>query len=518
MKRVKIAVVGCGYWGKNLVRNFFQIGVLYAICDSSTATLEELGSKYPGLKHYTRLDEVVADPLVEAVVIALPAAQHAGAVQKCLEAGRHVMVEKPLALSSQEGKELASLADEKNLVLMVGHLLHYHPAVVTLKELVRSGRLGRLRYIYSNRLNLGKFRREENILWSFAPHDISVILSLTGEMPESVIGQGGAYLHASITDVTVTCLSFPSGIKAHIFVSWLHPFKDQKLVIVGEKGMLVFDDVAEKEKLILYPHEISWREGQPVPEKKEAQVIEVEKKEPLKEECLHFIECINESKRPLTDGWEGVRTLDVLSACQKSLENAGRAISLEKTETNYFIHPSAVIDEGAVIGDGSKIWHFSHIMPGARIGKKCNIGQNVVVSPGVVLGNNVKIQNNVSVYSGVICEDDVFLGPSMVFTNVKTPRSAYPRNTRDDYITTLVKKGASIGANSTIVCGVTIGEHALVGAGAVVTRDVPDYAVVYGNPARVKGWTCRCGLKSSKFRNLHCSNCNTIINSEIKVT
>ncbi|MEW6404542.1 MAG: acyltransferase [Chloroflexota bacterium] len=163
--------------------------------------------------------------------------------------------------------------------------------------------------------------------------------------------------------------------------------------------------------------------------------------------------------------------------------------------SDYFVHESSYIDEGAEIGAGTKIWHFCHIMPRSRVGERCNIGQNVVISPGVTIGNNVKIQNNVSVYTGVIVEDDAFLGPSMVFTNVINPRSHVSR--KDEYRTTLVRKGASIGANATIICGVTLGCYSFVGAGSVVTRDVPDYALVYGSPARVRGWMCQCGEQLS---------------------
>jgi UDP-2-acetamido-3-amino-2,3-dideoxy-glucuronate N-acetyltransferase len=161
----------------------------------------------------------------------------------------------------------------------------------------------------------------------------------------------------------------------------------------------------------------------------------------------------------------------------------------------YFVHESSYVDEPSEIGEGTKIWHFSHVMANAHIGKKCSIGQNVVISPNVTIGNNVKIQNNVSVYEGVVLEDDVFCGPSMVFTNVTTPRSGTPRNTSTDYAPTIVKHGASIGANATIVCGHTLGEFAFVGAGSVVTKDVPAYAMVYGNPARVRGYACECGIK-----------------------
>ncbi|MEZ6113665.1 MAG: acyltransferase [Pirellulaceae bacterium] len=162
--------------------------------------------------------------------------------------------------------------------------------------------------------------------------------------------------------------------------------------------------------------------------------------------------------------------------------------------SSYSVHESSYVDDNVEIGDGTAIWHFCHLMSGSRIGRNCRIGQNVVIGPRAIIGNNVKIQNNVSVYEGVVLEDDVFCGPSMVFTNVLTPRSAFPRNTAKDYGATLVKRGASIGANATIVCGCTIGEHALIGAGAVITKDVPDYAVVFGNPGRLRGWACCCGL------------------------
>ena len=171
------------------------------------------------------------------------------------------------------------------------------------------------------------------------------------------------------------------------------------------------------------------------------------------------------------------------------------------TDKKYFIHESSYVDEPCEIGEGTKIWHFCHIMKNSKIGKNCKIGQNVVISPGVEIGNNVKIQNNVSVYTGVILEDDVFCGPSMVFTNVFNPRSAYPRNTESDYHRTIVKKGASIGANATIVCGNEIGEHAFIGAGSVVTKNIPAYALVYGNPAKITGWACECGVKLELEKN-----------------
>ena len=323
------------------------------------------------------------------------------------------------------------IRDRHERILMVGHLLQYHSAFIKLKELIRKGELGRIHYIYSNRLSFGKIRREEDILWSFAPHDISMILCLAQEEPEYVMATGGNYLHKKIADVTTTHLEFPSGLKAHVFVSWLHPFKEQTLVVVGERNMAVFRDTAPwPEKLLLYPHNISWHNGFPVPDKKEAMQVEVEQSEPLKAECSHFIECITSRKAPVTDAREGINVLRILKASQDSLLNNGKKVSLKemiKKQDSFFAHETSFIDDGVVVGAGTKIWHFSHVLKGSKIGRNCSIGQNVVISPQVVLGNNVKVQNNVSIYTGVVCEDDVFLGPSMVFTNVINPRSAVAR-------------------------------------------------------------------------------------------
>ncbi len=378
---------------------------------------------------------------------------------------------------------------------MVGHLLWYHPAVLRLKRLIDEGELGRIQYIYSNRLNLGKIRAEENILWSFAPHDVSVILGLVGEMPSKVQAQGGNYLNDRVADVTVSLLSFPSGVKAHVFVSWLHPFKEQKLVVVGDRKMAVFNDVEKEDKLLLYPHSIHWKKQLAVPTRAEAQPVAFEPGEPLHAECVHFLDCIRTRETPRTDAREGLRVLKVLQACQEALEDrpapARPGAGARVSKPPYFVHESAFIDEGVEIGEGTSIWHVSHVLKKSRIGRDCRIGQNVVIGPNATVGNGVKIQNNVSVYEGVTLEDGVFCGPSMVFTNVFNPRSEIRR--MHELRATLVRRGASLGANCTIVCGVTIGRYAFVGAGAVVLKDVPDHALVVGNPGRVVGWMCVCG-------------------------
>ena len=241
-----IACIGAGYWGHNLIRNFSELGALHMICDSDPDRISKFRSLYPDVAFSDCVDAVLRDTQVTGVAIATPAETHGTLVRQALLAGKDVFVEKPLCLSV-EGRKLIALAAEEKRILMVGHLLWYHPAIVKLKQLIEAGELGRIRYIYSNRLNLGKIRREENILWSFAPHDISVILGLVEEMPVCVDAQGGNYLHDQIADVTVSLLSFPSGVKAHVFVSWLHPYKEQKLIVVGERQMAVFDDVGTGE-------------------------------------------------------------------------------------------------------------------------------------------------------------------------------------------------------------------------------------------------------------------------------
>ncbi len=260
----RIAVVGCGAWGKNLVRNFKALGALAAVHDADADSARSNAAE-AGVAALS-LDDLLASDDIDGVVVATPAETHGAMARMALEAGKHTFVEKPLSLDVAEAGRLCDLARGRSLVLMVGHLMQYHPAFLKLDELVRADTLGDLRYIYSTRLNLGRIRREENILWSFAPHDISMILSLAGAMPRTVQATGACYLHDVIADVTTTHLEFANGINAHVFVSWLHPFKEQKLVCVGERAMAVLDDCLEwGEKLKVYDHRIEWRDGHPTP-------------------------------------------------------------------------------------------------------------------------------------------------------------------------------------------------------------------------------------------------------------
>jgi UDP-2-acetamido-3-amino-2,3-dideoxy-glucuronate N-acetyltransferase len=490
-----VAVVGCGYWGKNLVRVFSQLGALAQVCDTDAQRLQSLAVQGDLPQRTTQLADVLGNPGIQAVAVATPAATHFEIVRQCLAAGKDVYVEKPLALNVADGRQLVALAQERSRILMVGHILLYHPAVIKLRQLIEQGALGRILYCYSNRLNMGLIRTEENILWSFAPHDISVMLHLLGEEPVAAEAEGQSYLTPGVVDVTLSRLRFRSGVTAHVFVSWLHPSKEQKFVVVGTEQMAVFDDTAEN-KLVLYPHRVDWVSRTPKAVKADAVAVALEKAEPLKEECRHFLDCVATRKTPKTDGAEGLRVLRVLGQCQRSLEG-GPATAAAAAPKDYFAHESAYVDQPCSIGKGTRIWHFSHVMKGATIGQNCSIGQNVVIGSAAVVGNGVKIQNNVSIYDAVTIEDGVFCGPSMVFTNVVNPRSEIVR--KDEYRPTLIKHGTTLGANSTIVCGHTVGCYAFIAAGAVVAGNVPDYALMLGVPARQRGWMCRCAASQLKF-------------------
>jgi predicted dehydrogenase len=320
-----VAVIGCGYWGKNLVRTFHQIGCLKTVCDVTRAGRDSAADLAPGVQVMSSFREVLESNL-SGVVIATPAETHYELVRQSLEARKHVLVEKPLALTYQEGAELVNLAEDQNRILMVGHVLEYHPAIVRLNQLVRDGVLGKIHYISSNRLNLGKVRREENILWSFAPHDIAVILRLIGTMPFQVAAYGGSYVQPNIADVTVTHMLFDNGVRAHIYVSWLHPFKEQRLVIVGSKKMASFDDVAKQ--LVFYDQRVELQAGQPVPIKGQGEVVDFADDEPLLLECQAFLKSIVTSQPPLTNGRSGQRVLQVLQAAQRSLVMNGEPVTL----------------------------------------------------------------------------------------------------------------------------------------------------------------------------------------------
>lgn len=475
-----VAVIGCGYWGKNLVRNMAELGALAAVADAHLPNAEAQAAQF-GVPVRSVAD-ILADPAIAGVVIAAPAAQHASLATQALQAGKHVLVEKPLALTVDDAEALKALGEQQGKVVMVGHLLQYHPAYIALKQLVDAGELGTLHYVYSNRLSLGKLRTEENVLWSFAPHDISMILGLVGEAPTTVEAQGMAGVSPGIADVCTATMQFKSGTKAHVFVSWLHPVKEQKLVVIGSKAMAVFDDTQPlASKLMLYRHGIAWNGSIPTPIKADGEAVALDAGEPLKNECQHFLDAMGGAPTR-TDAAEAIRVLSVLEQAEQRMNT---------TPTPYYLHPTAVVDAGCTIGEGTKIWHFSHILGGTTIGRDCVISQNVMIGPDVVVGDRCKIQNNVSLYKGVELADGVFCGPSCVFTNVNTPRAEVER--KNEYLPTKVGRAATIGANATIVCGNALGAYCLIGAGAVITKPVKPHALMVGNPARQIGWVSHAG-------------------------
>ncbi|MFA5097737.1 MAG: Gfo/Idh/MocA family oxidoreductase [Candidatus Margulisiibacteriota bacterium] len=318
-KSASIALIGAGYWGKNLFRVLNELKVLSALCETDNDVLSKYKREYPDIECCSSLKALLGSKAISAVVIAAPAAKHYELTKMALEQGKDVYVEKPLALKALEGRELVELARRSKKVLMVGHILQYHPAVKKLKELIQDGQIGKIQYIYSNRLNIGKLRTEEDILLSFAPHDISVILSLVGEEPLDISASGGDYLNRGIYDTTLTSMSFKEGIRSHVFVSWLHPFKEQKLVIVGSRAMAVFDDLAA-DKLKIYRHTIEWANGkEPIAHKADFEKVALEEGEPLKLELTHFLERLKDRKPPLTDGSEGLRVLKVIESAHRSL-------------------------------------------------------------------------------------------------------------------------------------------------------------------------------------------------------
>lgn len=316
---VAIAHVGYGYWGRNLARNFAELGGLRAVVDANPKAAAEAAAAY-GAKAMT-FDEVLADPAIEAISIASPAELHFSQASQSLMAGKHVFVEKPLALNVQDAEVLCKLAAKHDRQIMVGHLLLYHPVFLKLLATVRSGELGKLRYVYSNRLSLGKFRVEENVLWSFAPHDLSMILALFREEPSHVSAQGTVTFTPGVADLATAQMRFPGGGNAHLLVSWMHPVKEQKLVVIGDRAMAVFEDSEPRweAKLKLFRHGIDTTGAVPVPTKAEPELISVPLAEPLREECRHFIECVQTGQVPRTSGRDGLAVLRVLQAAEAAL-------------------------------------------------------------------------------------------------------------------------------------------------------------------------------------------------------
>lgn len=319
----RVAVVGAGRWGRNHIRNYAELGALAAIVDRNAGGAAELAATY-GARALS-FEEALADSAIDGMVLALPPSQNHALGSRALEAGKHLFVEKPMAMTTAEAADLCSLAEARDRRLMVGHILQYHPAFLALADLVRVGRLGRLLSIVSTRLDFGRIRREEDVLWALAPHDVSMVLALAGAVPSRVSATGGCHTHPTIADTAALDLGFASGLRAEIRVSWLHPFKEQRLVVVGETGMAVFDDREPwQRKLVLHGHRVVAENGVVVAQRGEEDRIALVSAEPLREECRHFLHCIETGARPRTYGREGEQVLAVLERASVALDASRR--------------------------------------------------------------------------------------------------------------------------------------------------------------------------------------------------
>lgn len=516
--RTPLIIVGAGRWGINHISTAHQLGLLCAVVDCDPVALDRSKQTlpdHPPSHFYTTLSTALQAHLRAAVIVATPPITHFAIACEAIASKRHVLVEKPLCDTFAHARELVQMASDARVCLMVDHLLQYSVHHCRLLQLIRSGFVGDVTRVKMTRVNFGTVRTEENVLWSFTPHDVSVLLAICGnEVPNSVACVGQRVVSCGIEDYVDMSLRFESGVQAQIEASWMHPLKERRLVVYGTKGAVILNEAmpdpnAPKLQGFKWSAKRKSDGSAVVIEKQEQDLVTSlreatgdpnglhsgAEKPPLLAAIEHFLECVESNATPITDGNEGTRVLQVLQAAKESLEKDGVTILLSTGSqcSNVFVHPTAVVDSGAVLGPGSKVWHFSHVMPGAKLGSACNIGQNVYIGGKAVLGRNVKVQNNVSIYDAVNIDDDVFLGPSCVLTNVKTPRSHISR--KHAFEPTIINKGVTVGANATVICGVKLGQYCFIGAGAVVTKDIPPHALVYGNPATLHGWVSTTGVK-----------------------
>ena len=314
----RICVIGGGRWGKNHIRTLSKIGCLAAIVESNEDRLKEFLLQYPSVRGYTELDEAIAERY-DGYTVAVPAELHFSVGMKLLEKGLNVLMEKPMTITAQESEQLVDMAQKNNVRLMVGHVLMFHPAIRKIKELIEGKKIGKLYYIYSNRLNLGTIRTEESVFSSFAPHDISVLNYLTGEDPIAIEAKGERFLQKNICDCTITQLEYPHNVHGHIFVSWLHPFKQQLLVVIGSEGMISFDDATKEREIHFYNKKIKFNDGIPAKIENPDEIIAYEKKMPLEEELRYFV-LHTDSEITINDGKAGLEVVKILEKVQNIIE------------------------------------------------------------------------------------------------------------------------------------------------------------------------------------------------------
>jgi predicted dehydrogenase len=348
MSIINVAVIGIGYWGPNLARNIAASpdAHLHSVCDIREETLNRVGQQYPRTRLTTEHSELLDDPSVDAVIIATPAETHYTLAKESLTAGKHVLVEKPLAATTRQCRELIALADRLSRVLMVGHVFIYNAAVQKLRSYIESGELGEVYYVSSSRLNLGRIRQDINAMWNFAPHDISIINHLLGMTPSQVNARGFSYIQEGVEDVVFMTLHYPNGASALIHISWLNPRKVRRMTVVGSEKMAIYDDVSADAKIQIYDKGVTKQPSPPslgdfdtfgefqlLLRAGDLLIPKIDFVEPLRIECQHFIDCIKEGKLPITDGWDGLRVVQVLEAAQRSIENEGRPEAIDADST-----------------------------------------------------------------------------------------------------------------------------------------------------------------------------------------
>jgi len=566
---LRIGIIGLGYWGPNLVRVFDSLpdARVTVVCDRDPRRRTELWASYPGVCCVGTSDELFTSGLVDAVVIATPTATHFELARAALTRGFHTFVEKPLARTAAQCEELAELAESRGLTLMVGHVYLFTAAVAKLAEIIAAGELGEIRSISAARNNLGPVRSDVNALWDLAPHDLSIILHLLGEKPDSVNCQGLATLNPDVQDICMLTMHFPSGIMATVHSSWLHPTKVRQMTIVGDRGMAQFDDMQPLDKINVFDSGMDRSmDGDLSPAFRcragAATTRDLIHQEPLLAECAHFVGCVASGKIPRSDARTALDVVQVLAAADRSLHAGGGRISLlaprdvPGSRRRWASRPSRVVgrhsfrpppgliatrisppheptrsqaaplladlmeprgstwdadarvgyraDRGEgggslQLGDGARLRSGTVIYDGSEIGTGLQTGHNVVIREENCIGDDVSIWSNTVVDYGcrvgdrvkihcnnyipqyTVIEDDVFIAPGCSFANDVHPGCSCSATMRGP----VLRRGARIGAGCTILPGVEVGEFALVGAGSVVTRDVPPHTVVAGSPARV---------------------------------
>lgn len=500
MSSVRLAVVGLGARGQATAEAARSAGALAAICDVDPVVLVDTARALGEVRVDADYLRLLQAGDINAVALCSPPETWDGMVEAALRAGKDVYLDAPLVLPLAHGRRLLERVAEGRRVLMSGPVLRFAPVVEHLLATVRSGRLGPLRYLHGRHFKTGSTAAEPPSDAGLSVTLSHLVVELVDASPGRVLTRATAWRSARHPDVTETLLDVPGGPRVLLHAASADAFGPAfELEVVGELGAARLwrapDDRLHLTLTMFAP------DGEPTDVPPPSMGTEARAAS-----LRHFFEAVA-TRRPSLQGPDGLLALwRLVSAAQRSLDAGAEVLfgdappaapqsapSAPTLAPGVYLHPTVQMDGPCEIGEGTKIWHFSKLLGPLTIGRQCSFGQNVVIERHVTIGDNVKVQNNVSIYSGVILEDDVFCGPSMVFTNIGTPRSHYPR--KGQYTTTRVRRGASIGANATVVCGHTLGQYCFVGAGAVVTRDVPDFALVYGNPARVMGFTCYCGAR-----------------------